>query len=282
MTAAHDSNFKARSAGLFARSYLFVPGSRPERIAKALQTRAHAVIVDLEDAVAAEAKATARSAVAGALQGSSSLWLRINGLKTPWFSEDVALARHESIVGVMLPKCESAADVRVASEHCGGKPVLPLIESARGLAQAEAIAADPATLRLVFGSLDFQLDLGIDGDDDELLAFRSQLVLASRLGGKGSPVDGVTPQFDRPEPVRAAALRARRLGFGGKLCIHPSQVEHVNSAFQPTLEEVRWARAVIEAVDATGSAALAVAGRMVDAPVIARARQILAEATESG
>jgi citrate lyase subunit beta / citryl-CoA lyase len=278
MTVSNDN--RSRPAGL-PRSYLFVPGTRPDRIVKALQTRAHAVIVDLEDAVAADAKPGARSGVGAALEANASVWLRVNGIHTPWFADDSALALHDAVIGVMLPKCESAADVRLASEHCRGKPVLPLIETARGLANAETIAAEPATQRLAFGSLDFQLDLGIDGED-ELLVFRSQLVLASRLAGKPAPVDGVTPQFDRPEPVRAAAARARRLGFGAKLCIHPSQVEHVNTAFHPTHEELRWARAVVDAVDATGSAALAVGGGMVDAPVIARARQILAEARESG
>lgn len=280
MTAANNSHVHHATA--VPRSYLFVPATRTDRVQKARASGAHAVIVDLEDAVAPDAKETARSALAAALDVTGPVLVRINGFTTPWFADDAALARHPSVVGVVLPKCESADQVRATAERCGGKAVLPLIESAHGMARAEVIAAEASTQRLVFGSLDFQLDLGIDGEEDELLMFRSQLVLASRLAGKAAPVDGVTPQFDRPEPVRAAALRARRLGFGAKLCIHPHQVEHVNAAFRPTTEEVRWARAVLDAVDTTGSAALAVAGRMVDAPVIARARQILAEATESG
>jgi citrate lyase subunit beta / citryl-CoA lyase len=263
------------------RSYLFVPGTRVDRLGKARSSGAHAVIVDLEDAVAPEAKAAARGAIEHALSGGGPVWMRINGATTQWFEADLGLARHPAVAGVLLPKCESVDEVRMAAERTG-KPVLPIVESARGIARAVEIAAAPATVRLAFGSLDFQLDLGIDGDDDELLVFRSQLVLASRLADKAAPVDGVTPQFDRPEPVRAAADRARRLGFGGKLCIHPQQVQLVNEAFAPTAEEVRWARAVVDMADTTGSAAFAVAGRMVDAPVIARARLILTEAEATG
>jgi citrate lyase subunit beta/citryl-CoA lyase len=126
--------------------------------------------------------------------------------------------------------------------------------------------------------LDFQLDVGIQGDTDELLYFRSQLVLVSRLAGIAPPVDGINTEIDDPERLRARTLRARRLGFGGKLCIHPKQIAHVNACFRPTEEEILWAKGVLEAAAAAGGGAVAAQGQMVDRPVILRAEQIMREA----
>ena len=253
------------------RSYLFVPADRPERIAKALASGADAVIVDLEDAVAPAAKDAAREALRGWLaQADRRVVVRINGVDTPWFGADRALCRDAGVAAVMLPKAERAGDLAFE-----GKPVLPLIETAVGIDALREIASAPGVERLVFGSIDFQLDLGIEGDGEELLLFRSQLVLASRLAGLAPPVDGVSPAIDDTAALQANALRARRLGFGAKLCIHPRQVDVVNRALGPSDEELAWARRVLEASEKAGGAAVAVDGRMVDRPVILRAQALL-------
>ena len=141
-----------------------------------------------------------------------------------------------------------------------------------------AIASAPGVQRLVFGSIDFQLDLGIDGEGEELLFFRSQIVLASRLARLQPPVDGVSTALDDEALLRADSERARRLGFGAKLCIHPRQVTAVNAAFTPDAQAVQWAQRVLQAAADAGGAAVALDGRMIDKPVILRAQDILARA----
>ena len=259
-------------------SLLFVPASRPERIAKALAAGADAVIVDLEDAVAPADKDGARAALAAALDPARPVMLRVNAADTPWFPADLELLAHPGIAAVVLPKAEHAEDVAVVHHAAGGKPVLPRIESALGFAQRPALAHAEGVQRLVFGHNDFQADMGMRATEDELLPFRVALVLASRLADIAAPVDGVTTALDDEALLRADALRARRLGFGGKLCIHPRQVAVVNQCFMPGADEIAWARRVIATDAAAGGAAIAVDGKMVDKPVVLRAQAILTEA----
>ena len=263
-----------------ARSYLFVPGTRAERFAKALAAGAHAVIVDLEDAVPPADKDAARNAVANALSPAQPLFVRINAAGTPWFDADVALCRHDGVAGVVLPKAEEAIAIAHVQSVAGERSVLPLIETARGMWNALALAQAAGVRRLLFGSIDFQLDLRLR--DDDLLAYRSHLVLVSRVAGLQAPVDGVTTAIDDAEALARDAGRARRLGFGGKLCIHPKQVSAVNAAFEPTAGEIAWARRVVEADARAGGAAVAVDGKMVDRPVLLQAREILAAGERSG
>lgn len=259
------------------RSYLFVPGNRADRIAKARAARPHAVIVDLEDAVAPSDKTAARTAVSQALSAEHPVFLRVNGPGTPWHEEDLALCRLPGVAGIVLPKAEEAGQVRHAASHLRLEAfVLPLIETAAGFANVGALAGAGRVRRLVFGTIDFQLDLGIDGEEDELLYFRSRLVLESRMAGIQAPVDGVTVALDDPEQLRRETLRSKRLGFGGKLCIHPKQVEIVNGCFTPGADEIAWARRIVEAASKAGGAAVAVDGKMVDKPVILKAQEILA------
>jgi len=257
------------------RSYLFVPGNRPDRYAKALAAGADAVIVDLEDAVPAGEKAAARTALAAWLSPEHPVLVRVNGGESQWFREDLALCRAKGVAGVLLPKAESVEDIRIVGEYSGALPILPLIETARGLWNAHALAQAPHVQRFVFGSIDFQLDLGIQGEEEELLYFRSHLVLISRIANLAAPVDGVTTAIDDAERVRGDTLRAKRLGFGAKLCIHPKQVHVVNECFEPTEAEKSWAKKIVEAAEAAGGAAVSVDGKMVDRPVIARAEAIL-------
>lgn len=261
------------------RSYLFVPGNRPERFAKACASGAGAVIADLEDAVAPEDKAAARDAVAAALSPAQPLLVRINSADTAWFGDDVEVCRTAGVAGVILPKAERTEDIAWLAERLGpGVPILPLIETAQGMWNAHALACCTQVSRLLFGSIDFQVDLGIDGEGEELLHFRSQLVLVSRVAGIAAPVDGVTTAIDDPERLRADSTRARKLGFGGKLCIHPRQVEEVNACFRPGEDEIRWATRVLEAASAANGAAVAIDGKMVDKPVLLRAQAILVQA----
>ena len=259
-------------------SLLFVPASRPERFHKALGSGADAVIVDLEDAVAPADKDAARAALAAWLDPAHPVLVRINAADTPWFAADLELLARPGVSAVVLPKAEHPDDVVVASRAGGGLAVLPLIESALGFEQRRALAHADRVERLIFGHIDFQADLNMRATEEELLPFRTALVLASRLAGIAAPIDGVCTAIDDAELLQADALRARRLGFGGKLCIHPRQVAVVNRCFAPSAEEVAWAQRVIAADTASGGAAVAVDGKMVDRPVVLRAQAILAEA----
>ena len=173
-----------------------------------------------------------------------------------------------------MPKAEHVTDIAqvVAS---GAAMVLLLIETARGFSNMTTLASAPGVQRLLFGSIDFKLDLGIDGDRDALLLFRSQIVLASRLTGILSPVDGVTTAINDAQQLADDTSYARRLGFGGKLCIHPKQVGVVNQSFRPSATDVSWATRVLDAAAAAHGAAVALDGQMVDRPVILRAQKIM-------
>lgn len=273
-----DGIDRSAAASVRARSYLFVPATRPDRIAKAFAAGADAVIVDLEDAVALDAKDTARAALANALNPERPVVVRINAATTGWFAEDLRLCRAPGIAAVMLPKAESSTELREVIDGIGRTlPLLPLVETARGLWNVLEIAQAPGVQRLAFGTIDFQLDLSLTGaGHEELAPFRAQLVLASRVAGVLSPIDGPTATFDDAQAVRADALRARRAGFGAKLCIHPQQVKWINESFTPSVEETTWARRIVAAVQAAQGGVVAVDGKMVDRPVLALAEQILA------
>jgi citrate lyase subunit beta/citryl-CoA lyase len=258
------------------RSLLFVPGSRSDRFDKAVQAGADTIILDLEDAVAPLDKDTARAEVRGWLSAGNKAIVRINSVGTPWHARDLALAKLQGVIAIMLPKAESAKDIADIMQ-AGAKQVLPLIETAAGIVSVLKIATAPGVARLAFGSIDFQVDLGMrDAHEDELLFFRSQLVLASRIAGIASPIDGVTTAIDDVEKLRVDVGRARRLGFGGKLCIHPGQIEEVHQGFTPDAQTISWAQRVIAA--ASSGNVVAVDGKMVDKPVLLRAEAILREA----
>jgi citrate lyase subunit beta/citryl-CoA lyase len=264
-----------------ARSYLFVPGNRPERYDKAMGAGADAVIIDLEDAVPEAEKASAREALARWLAPTRSVYVRVNSADSAWFDDDLAACARPGVAGVVLPKAETAEQVaRVAQRIGAGRSVIPLVESALGVHDALAIARAPQVARLAFGSIDFQFDLGIKGDVEELLYFRSHLVLVSRLANVQRPIDGVTTALDDPQQLREDAQRARRLGFSAKLCIHPKQLAPVHESFDPTAEEIAWARRVLAAAHTARGAAVALDGKMVDRPVILKAQEIVAAAND--
>ena len=256
------------------RSYLFVPGNRPERFDKALASAADAVIVDLEDAVPPDQKDAARRSVSAWLSTARPVVVRINAAETPWHRADLEVCRRPGVAAVMVAKVERADALATLGLSV---PLLPLIESAAGFDQLRAIAAVPGVQRLAFGAIDFQLDLNMHAEFDELIFFRSQIVLASRLAGIAPPIDSPSVAIDEATEVERDAQRARRLGFGAKLCIHPRQLEVVNRSFSPSEAEQAWARQVLAIAAASGGAAVALDGKMIDRPVILRAQAILAE-----
>lgn len=250
---------------------LFVPASKPERFAKAAAAQPDAVILDLEDAVAAADKDAARAALTRGFTDLPVI-VRINAFGTPWHKADLQAAVALRPHAVMLPKSENSAQVTSVAGQLGSIALFCLIETARGMASARAIAELAGVQRLVFGSVDYCSDLGMAYDRELLLPARSELVLASRLAGIAPPIDGVTTRLDDLVGLADDASHARALGMAGKLCIHPRQVTDVKSAFAPGEEEIAWAIRVV----ASGDGAVLVNGEMIDAPLRARARSILA------
>ena len=194
--------------------------------------------------------------------------MRINGHDTEFFEDDLRALAGVAVPGVMLPKAEAPLEL--------GMPVIPLIESAVGLWNALQVARGPRVERLAFGSVDFQLDAGIEGEDQALLYARSQLVLASRIARLASPIDGVTVHIGDAARLAQDVARARDLGFGAKLCIHPNQIEPVERGFAPTEAERRWAQAVVSAFEQARGSAVRLQGKLIDLPVVERARRLLA------
>jgi citrate lyase subunit beta/citryl-CoA lyase len=264
-----------------ARTYLFVPGNRPERFAKALATAADAVVLDLEDAVAVDDKSTAREAIGAQLAGMSSearrrVVVRINDLASNWSAMDLRMLLQSGAAQVMLPKAESAAQIAALRSAVSDADVLALIETARGVAAVDEIAAAPGVSRLVFGTLDFALDLDLDtASGNEGLAYgASRIAIASRVAGLAAPVAGVTAQLDDEAQLLADLAQARRFGFGAKLCIHPKQVDPIHRALQPSAAAIVWATRVLEA-EAASPGAAQLDGRMIDRPVVLQAERIL-------
>ena len=269
-----------------ACSFLFVPATQPERLPKALASGADLVIADWEDAVAPADKERARTALADALTAlpapqRARLLVRINSEATPWFAADLqALAQltAQGLAGAVVPKAERAQTLQAVARAAGPQAALvPLVESVAGLAAADALAAAPQVARLAFGHLDFQVDAGMAcaEDEQELLPVRMALVLASRRAGLAAPIDGVTVDPRNPERMGRDAERARRMGFGGKLCIHPAQVPVLHAAFDPDEAAVTHAQRVRQALEQAGGGVCVLDGRMVDAPVLAQAEQTL-------
>lgn len=257
-----------------ATTWLFVPGSRPDRFERALGSDADVVIVDLEDAVAAADKDAARTSVGVLLSAGARVVVRINPAGTPWYVADLGLvAAHPCVV--MLPKTESPEAVAaVAAVAAHG--VLPMVESAAGIVHAPAIASVPAVRRLVLGNADLAQQLGVSPDDRQaLLGSRSQLVLASAYADLPAPVDGVTLSTTDADLCASEARHGRSLGFGGKLCIHPNQLAAVRAGYRPLDDELAWARSITSA--ASGAGVSAVDGLMIDRPVVLRAERLLAQ-----
>jgi citrate lyase subunit beta/citryl-CoA lyase len=256
------------------RSPLFVPGNHPELIAKAVRTGADAIVLDLEDAVPPAQKADARAAVVeaiAAIAGHGSVavevCVRVNPPGTPWFADDVA-ALPAGVASVVVPKWESMVDI----DH----PVVAGLETVRGVVDAGELLGGPV-VACYFGAEDYVADLGgiRTGGNAEVATARSLVGMAARLAGVAA-IDMITVDFHDHDRFRREAEEARALGYSGKLCIHPGQVELANEAFVPSDEEVAWADRVLAAFAAAEGETIGFEGQMVDEVVAARARAILA------
>ena len=282
------------------RSYLYAPGSSPTIMRKALAAGADAVILDLEDAVAPDAKAEARDHVALALTeragagdptGGPDVHARINRWGNGYLDADLEAVVRPGLDGLRLPKVESPDAVAAVAArlddleraNClepGAIRLYLTVESALGVVGiAESIAASPRVARVAIGTADLLADLGASGDDDlATLHVRSELVLRSRVAGIGPPIDSVHTDLDDDAGLRAGARRARALGFHGKSVIHPRQLDAVHEVFTPTAEEFERAELIVaemEAAEQDGRGAVRLGGTFVDPAIAARARALL-------
>jgi citrate lyase subunit beta / citryl-CoA lyase len=277
-----------RTDGLL-RSLLFVPGSDTRKLGKVARFGADAIVIDLEDAVADEEKAGARATTRAAipdLAGRATLVVRVNGIETGLLDDDVAAIAVEGVDMIMVPKVESAdtlahLDERIAdAEEAAGIAlgtilVLVLVETARGIADCEAILSGaPARVHTaVFGAGDFSVQLGIDltPEATEIAYARSRLVVAARAAGLAAPIDGPWLRLEDDEGLEADSRRSRGLGFQGRVTVYPPQVETVLRAYSALSdEEADRQRRVVEAfeeAESRGVASLRVDGRFVDYPI---------------
>ena len=281
------------------RSWLFVPGHRQRMIDKALGLPADVLIFDLEDGVPEAEKDVARSRVAAALDGTrggATRFVRVHEAASSELDADLQAIMRAGLQGLVLPKVQGPEDVlqvcRWLDRHetragipSGGVRLLATIESARGLVQAPAIASvTPRLVGLMFGAEDFSLDLGLFSHPGQGLVnyARSALAVAA-ASGQIRAIDKVFTDISDPDGLAVEARQARDLGFAGKAVIHPSQVGAVNEVFSPTEAEERWARRIVEAFERRADDSPAtVDGRMVDRPILERARRILDRLEEEG
>ena len=267
----------------YSSNFLFVPGTRPDRFLKAFDSGADTVVLDLEDAVAEEEKVNARNAIRAAWpsftqEQKQRLAIRSNSPGSKFYSADLILAQDLSVTCLVIPKSESLDQINGAAAILPNTAIVPMIETAIGLSKINEIANSNQVLRLALGNLDLQADLGMvcDPQETQLQTARFQIVLASRLARIAPPIDGVTPSTDDVTRITDDAQRAKAMGFGGKLCIHPKQVPIVKATFMPTADETAWANRVIEADTASKGGTVKLDGRMIDRPAVLLARRTIA------
>jgi citrate lyase beta subunit len=264
----------------YVRSLLFAPGNDARKLANAASSSADAIVCDLEDAVAPEDKDAARDVAAAALgggRGGPARLLRVNGAGTAWFPDDLALAADLDLDAIVLPKASPESVDELGPD---GPPVVAIVETAMGLRQAFEIASRPRVAALLLGSVDLAAEVGLEprADAQEILYARSKVALDSAAAGLRGPFDVVHLDIHDEEGLEEQCRLARSLGFRGKACIHPSQLQTINRLFAPSEREIEWARAVVAAFEGQSEGVLAVEGTMVDRPVVDRARRVLQEA----
>jgi len=274
------------------RTYLFTPGNHERRVEKALQLGADAVILDLEDAVAVAEKVATRDIVREVLTQprDCAAFVRVNAYDTTYCYGDICAVIGEGLDGIMLPKLESVEDLksvdwlisnleRERGYEIGSIDLLPIIETAKGAANLrDMVLAGSRVKRFAFGAGDYTRDLGMDWSmaEGELLPIRSEMVLASRLGGLEPPIDTVYIHIKEHEAFRASCETVRGLGFQGKLCIHPDQVPVTNDVFTPTADSIAWSEKIVaefEKAEAEGLASIQVDGYFVDYPIVEKAQR---------
>jgi len=267
-----------------AQTFLFSPGHRPDFFAKALASSSKAIIIDLEDAVPPDQKKHARERIQAFWQSCSMenrqrVLIRINPIDTDFTNDDIAFLNVlEGPINIVVPKVESLKQLMQLTQQVPSlNSVIAIIESARGIDSVKEIATHPLVLRLALGNIDTQADLGIrcDENETELLPVKFAITLASRLAGIAPPIDGVSTDIHDFELLAKDTHRAKRLGFGAKLCIHPKQVDVVVTCFTPTEKEIEYAKRVVEVDSNSQGAAVQLDGKMIDRPVVLLAQRTL-------
>ena len=280
------------------RSMIFTPGHRHDLVSKAVRSGADAVIVDLEDAVADSEKPRARAALADLPDSAVPLFVRTNAPHTDMFWEDVVAACQAGVAGLVVPKAESRdvlleldgalrALEMAAGSAVGSTVVAPLIESAAGVrAVYDMVRSTDRVATVLFGSAeqgDLVADLRVEWTPEGtgLMYARSKVLLDARAAGLEHPMEAVFMDLRDLDGLRTECELARRLGYRGKVGIHPAQIPVINEVFTPSEQEVAHNRRIIEEFDralAAGEASISVDGRMVDYAVARVARTVLATA----
>ena len=262
----------------YACSLLFVPGDRPERFSKAIAAGPGAVILDLEDSVGDADKASARDHVVAFLDDvtDAQVLLRINAADTNHYNLDLPLTQHPKLAGVVLPKAEAEnTRATAATLSC---PLWPIIESVRGLIELPATVQVPGVARLLYGTLDLALELGLDssheGGQSMLNQGRFLLLSQSLMAGLPAPLDGVCTAINDHDQLRRTAQYSYAAGMGGMMCIHPNQIATIEDIFTPSDAQIEWASAVVQAA-VTRNSSFQFRGQMVDEPVLKLAHKIL-------
>ncbi len=263
------------------KTWLFVPATRIDRVAKAFASGADAVIVDLEDAVADVDKAEARKALRSYYDSEDyqPIWVRINQAGSEDFEEDLKMCQQmPQLAGLILPKADRASDIEKV-HNATGLPIIALIETALGLYQIDSMAKAAGLLAFSYGFLDLcndlQVQVGTAAADIIANQIRYQLLLNSKAHNLLAPIDTVYTDFDDEKGLSQRVQLWSQMGMSGMLCIHPKQVAVVQQSLQPTDAEIEFAKQVVEAYQRSGQAVFKIDDNMVDAPVIERCRQLL-------
>lgn len=268
-------------------SWLFVPATRIDRVAKAFASGADAVIVDLEDTVAVADKAQARLEIQDycySTETSAShkaIWLRINKIGSSESNKDLALCQQlPNLAGIVLAKAEQAVDIEYV-HHYTNLPVIALIETALGLSQVDSMAGASGLLAFSYGFLDLCNDLNVQvstpAADNIANQVRYQLLLSSKVQGLLAPIDTIYPDFKDSKVLYDRVILWSQMGLSGMLCIHPKQVAVIQQSLQPSAAELDFAKRVVAEYERSYEAVFKIDGNMVDAPVIERCRQLLAK-----
>jgi len=277
------------------RSWLFCPGNDERKISKAFDLKVDVIILDLEDAIAPIKKVEARQMIKeiiSKLKEPKNIFVRVNSLDNYESFLDICEITIDGVKGIILPKAEDNVQVKILDWmiDCLEKQrslleksieIVPLIETASGIQNIFNIAtATPRIRRLSFGAMDYTLNMGIEysGSGHELFFARNQLVMASRVAGLEKPIDTVFPNIKDIEGLKRDISEAKLLGFGGKMIIHPTQIELVNSGFYPTEKEIKWAKKIVKSFKEAGKKdikVIQVEGFFVDSPIFERAKNIL-------
>jgi citrate lyase subunit beta/citryl-CoA lyase len=276
------------------RSFLFAPGNHARKVAKVFDCGADNVILDLEDAVAKSEKVATRALVVEALKRPhrGSAYVRVNAFTTEFCYGDTVAVVGPGLDGIILPMVESREQImafdwlvgaleRERGLPSGGIDIIPIIETGKGIAQARSVAAAGTRVkRMAFGAGDYTLDMNMEWTlaETELEHARAEMAVASRAAGLEAPIDTVWVHINDLEGIARSAKRARQLGFQGKMCIYPPQVEVVNRAFAPTATEIAFAKRVVaafEQAERQGSSSIQLDGFFVDYPIVYKARRTL-------